>query len=94
MTSSADIFRKKYCIKSTKFPCICTVKINPSRPLTKITGVLLDNTIKIDISAIPENGKANKCLQHFFKKNFGIRLRILSGKTSARKKVCLEKIEE
>lgn len=65
------------------------VKVVPGSSRTAICG-LLDEMIKIKVSAAPEKGKANKCLLDFLAKKLGLKkneVGIISGKTSAVKGV-------
>jgi uncharacterized protein (TIGR00251 family) len=51
---------------------------------------LLEEMVKIKVSAAPEKGKANKCLLDFLAKQLGVKksaVDIISGKTSAVKSV-------
>ena len=61
-----------------------TILAKPNAPKTKITG-FLGNKIKIDVHAQPEDGKANKEIIKFFKKNYKLNIEIISGKTSKEK---------
>lgn len=58
------------------------VKVLPGARQTEMVGLLDDQTLKINISAKPEGGKANRELLKFFKKKFKLDLEIISGKTS------------
>jgi len=63
---------------------IFIVKVIPGSSKTAVCG-LLDDMIKIKVSAAAEKGKANKCLLEFLAKQLGIKknaARIISGKTS------------
>jgi len=61
------------------------VKVVPgSSGPTRICG-LLDNILKIKVSAAPERGKANQCLLNFLAKQLGVKknsVSIISGKNS------------
>ncbi|MHC4110974.1 MAG: DUF167 domain-containing protein [Planctomycetota bacterium] len=68
---------------------VFTVKVVPGSSRTVLCG-LLDEMVKIKISAAPEKGKANKCLLDFLAKQLGMKknaVSIISGKTSAIKSV-------
>jgi uncharacterized protein len=57
------------------------IKVKPGASENEIVDVLEDDTIKINISAIPEKGKANKELIGFLKKKFKVdNIKIISGK--------------
>jgi hypothetical protein len=64
---------------------VFVVKVVPgSSGPTRICG-LLDNMLKIKISAPPERGKANQCLLKFLAKQLGVKknaVSIISGKNS------------
>jgi uncharacterized protein (TIGR00251 family) len=68
---------------------VFTAKIVPGSSRTAVCG-LLDEMLKIKVSAPPEKGKANKCLLVFLAKQLGVKrnaVRIISGKTIAVKHV-------
>jgi uncharacterized protein (TIGR00251 family) len=68
---------------------VFTVKVVPGSRQTCVCG-LLDDMVKIKVSAAPEKGKANKCLLDFLAKQLGVKrncISIISGKTSAVKGV-------
>lgn len=48
------------------------LSVRPGQGITRIQGVLSDGTVKVDIAAVPEQGKANDALLHFFEKNIDI----------------------
>ena len=66
------------------------VRVHPGARKTHIKSVMVDGTIKIDIAAAPEDGKANAELIEFLAEEFGIaksKIEIVSGETSRRKVV-------
>ncbi|MHC4323968.1 MAG: DUF167 domain-containing protein [Planctomycetota bacterium] len=69
---------------------IFTAKIVPgSSGPTRICG-LLDEMLKVKVSAAPEKGKANQCLIKFLSKQLGVKknaVSIISGTTSPVKHV-------
>lgn len=68
---------------------VFTAKIVPGSSRTAVCG-LLDEMLKIKVSAPPEKGKANKCLLDFLAKQLGVKrnaVSIISGKTSRVKHV-------
>jgi uncharacterized protein (TIGR00251 family) len=71
---------------------VFTAKIVPgSSGPTRICG-LLDDMLKIKVSAAPEKGKANQCLIKFLSKQLGVKknaVRIISGTTSPIKHVMI-----
>ncbi len=68
---------------------VFAVKAVPGSSRTAICG-LLDEMVKIKVSAAPEKGKANKCLLDFLAKQLGVRknaVKIVSGKGNPVKSV-------
>ncbi|NIP25026.1 MAG: hypothetical protein GWN67_12025 [Phycisphaerae bacterium] len=68
---------------------IFTVKAVPGSSRTAVCG-LLDEMVKIKVSAAPEKGKANKCLLDFLSKKLGVKrnaVKIVSGKGNPVKSV-------
>ena len=69
---------------------VFTAKIVPgSSGPTRICG-LLDDMLKVKVSAAPEKGKANQCLTKFLAKQLGVKknaVSIISGTTSPVKHV-------
>ena len=66
------------------------VKVIPRSRKTEFAGKMEDGTLKIKISAIPEDGKANKELCSFLARYYEVpqaNVSILSGATSQRKLV-------
>ncbi len=64
---------------------VFTVKVVPGSSRTALCG-LLDDMVKIKVSAAPEKGKANKCLVDFLAKQLGVKknaVSIISGRKSA-----------
>ncbi len=60
------------------------VKVIPSSSRTMVGGVL-DNMLKVKVSAAAEKGKANQCLIDFLAKQLGVKkgaVRIISGQTN------------
>ncbi len=58
------------------------IKVYPNAGKTKIREIMEDETIKIDVAAVPEKGKANKELIAYLTKEFKINkenVKILSG---------------
>ncbi len=82
-------------ILSQKFPITIFAKINTGQLNSEITGFLQDGEIKIwkiNISALPEKGKANIEIKKFFKKQYTLKATIKNGETNKRKKIYLEKL--
>ncbi len=68
---------------------VFTVKVVPGSSRIAVCG-LLDDMIKVKVSAAPEKGNANKCLLDFLAKQLGVKnsaVNIIFGKTSAIKSV-------
>ena len=61
------------------------VRARPGMPVTKVIAVMDDESIKIDIAAVAEGGKANAELIRYLAKEFGVRkdqVLIVSGATA------------
>ena len=68
---------------------VFAVKVVPGSRQTCVCG-LLDDMVKIKVSAAPEKGKANKCLVDFLAKRLSVKrnaVKIVSGKNSPVKSV-------
>ena len=66
------------------------VKVTPRAARTGITGEMADGTLKIDIAAPPDKGKANEELRTFLARHYAVqrdRVEVISGATSTRKLV-------
>lgn len=66
------------------------VRIRPGMPLTKAVSLMSDASVKIDVAAPAEGGKANKELLGFLAKEFGVpkeQVKILSGAAERMKMV-------
>ena len=71
------------------------LKINPGSAKNEIKAVMDDETIKINISALAEKGKANKELIKFLSNQFGLNkdeIKIISGTSDRLKLVKVNKI--
>ena len=67
-----------------------TVRVRPGVSVSTIRGVMDDGSIKIDIAAVPERGKANAELLRFLAEEFGVSKNtvvIVSGETSTVKAI-------
>ena len=77
-----------------KFPVFIAIKVIPNSPKNEISEKVFDKDSKeiwkIKIAAPPQNGKANKEIEKFFRKNFQLIAKIISGKNSKKKLVKLE----
>ncbi|OIO55806.1 hypothetical protein AUJ46_00535 [Candidatus Peregrinibacteria bacterium CG1_02_54_53] len=51
-----------------------TVRVHPGAKRTAIKGVMADETVKIDIAAAPEDGRANTELMRFLSREFSVPL--------------------
>jgi uncharacterized protein len=70
------------------------IKVRPSAAESKIIGVLADETMKINIAAPAERGKANIELMKFLAKEFAVRkenVKIISGTSDRIKLVKIKK---
>lgn len=66
------------------------IKVRPNASNTKATSVLDDGTVKIDIAAVPEKGKANRELLNYLSEEFGVprsSVEILCGEGAREKQV-------
>ncbi len=73
-----------FSIKEIDDGVIFAVKAVPGSSRTAVCG-LLDDMVKIKVSAAPEKGKANKCLLDFLAKQLSVKrnaVKIVSGKSS------------
>ncbi|PLX22155.1 hypothetical protein C0584_00165 [Candidatus Parcubacteria bacterium] len=76
------MFKKEKKSLEEKGETYLKVKANPNSGKTEVAGILDDDTIKINIKAVPEKGKANKELIKFLAKEFSIskdNVNIISG---------------
>lgn len=58
------------------------VKVRPNAAETRVKEIMADETVKIDLSAAPEKGKANLELIKFLAEEFDVdksRIKIISG---------------
>ncbi len=70
------------------------IKVSPQSPKNSINKVLDDGTIKIDICAKPEKGKANYELMRYLSKLFEVEnnnVKIISGNNTRLKLIKLKK---
>lgn len=49
-----------------------SVRVHPGVSKTKVKGIMADGTIKMDIAAVPEDGKANAELTRFLGEEFKV----------------------
>lgn len=57
------------------------IKVRPGASINEVVDILSDDTIKINIAAAPERGRANKELLKFLKSEFKASdIKIISGK--------------
>ncbi len=75
---------KKYkIILNNKKELYLRIKVNPGMSKTEMKDILEDETIKINIAAPPEKGKANQELLKYLSKEFEVNknnIKIISGK--------------
>ena len=58
------------------------IKARPGSPKTEVKAIMDDETIKVDVAAAPENGRANEELIRFLAEELGVGkkdVRVLSG---------------
>ncbi len=70
------------------------VRARPGSSVTQAVSVMDDESIKIDIAAAPEGGKANAELVRFLMKEFGVardQVKIVSGATARMKLVRIKR---
>ena len=73
-----------FAVKEIDGGVVFTVKAVPGSSRTAVCG-LLDEMLKIKVSAAPEKGKANKCLLDFLAKQLGVKknaVKIVSGNSN------------
>lgn len=78
-----------FAVKEIDDGVVFAVKAVPGSSRTAVCG-LLDEMVKIKVSAAPEKGKANKCLLDFLAKQLGVKknaIKIVSGKSNPVKSV-------
>ncbi|MDD4627862.1 MAG: DUF167 domain-containing protein [Candidatus Peribacteraceae bacterium] len=66
------------------------VRVHPGASRTRVKEVMADGTIKLDIAAVPEDGKANEELVRFLADEFDVpksHVEILKGHTAKTKVV-------
>jgi hypothetical protein len=66
------------------------VKVTPRAPKDEITGTLADGTVKLRVTAPPEQGKANEAVCRLLAAAYGVSrsaVTIVSGATASRKRV-------
>lgn len=90
-------FDKYFKILRGKGEVYLRVKVRPSAAKTEIRGILEEGeeTIKIDIAAPAERGKANQELINFLAREFGVKsvqVRIVSGISEKIKLIKIKKI--
>ena len=71
------------------------IKVNPGMSKTEIIDILEDETIKINIAAVPEKGRANLELIKYLAREFEIdkkKIKIISGAGTRLKLVKIKKI--
>lgn len=67
-----------------------SLRVRPNAPRTKVKDVMDDGSVKIDLAAPAEEGKANKELVRFLAEEFGVhvsQVELLSGGGNRRKLV-------
>lgn len=78
--------------KDARSGAAITVKVTPKAKANKVQGVMDDGTIKIQVTAPPEEGKANAALTDFLAEKLGLKanqIEIVAGLSSERKLISL-----
>ena len=84
-----------FAVEEIKGGVVFKVKVLPGSSRTAVCG-LLDEMVKIKVSAAPEKGKANKCLIEFLSKQLGVKksaVQIISGQTSPVKQIQVQGLD-
>jgi uncharacterized protein (TIGR00251 family) len=66
------------------------IKVTPRAPRTELVGEMADGTLKVNVAAPPDKGKANEELCSFIARHYKVdrsRVEVISGATSTRKLV-------
>ena len=74
-------------------PVTIKVKVVPASSRSAIAGEMADGTLKVNIAAPPEKGRANQQLRELLAKHFGVpegSVTIVAGHASPRKIVRIE----
>jgi len=78
--------------KDAKLGAAITVKVTPRAKSNKVTGVMADGTLKVQVAAPPEANQANAALVAVLAGTFGLKtdqIEIIAGHSSERKLVSL-----
>ncbi|MBP7693234.1 MAG: DUF167 domain-containing protein [Anaerolineales bacterium] len=78
--------------KDARTGAAITVKVTPKAKKTGVAGVLEDGTLKIQVTAPAEDGKANAALVAFLAETLGLKpsqVEIVAGLSSERKLISL-----
>jgi uncharacterized protein (TIGR00251 family) len=88
------------CYFHDKNGVIINLKVIPNSSKNEICGVILDadgeQLLKVKVTAVPDEGKANKALIKFLAEEFSVsksNIEIISGKTARNKKILLHSSE-
>lgn len=87
---TSDPFSRSKAILKEKGEVILKLKIHAGAKKTESNGTLENGVIKLNISAVPERGKANRALLKFLSKEFGVaksQVEIISGESDRNKVV-------
>lgn len=90
MESLSDVSQALRSTLSTAGSVDVSVRVRINAPQSRVVDVLADGSLKVDLAAAPEQGKANMALQRLLAIFFGCdpsKVRILAGSTSRRKLV-------
>lgn len=69
------------------FPTSFRIKVIPRARKTELVGTMDDNTLKLRLAAVPEDGKANSELCRYLRELYGGEWEVIAGNTGTRKVV-------
>jgi len=84
MTPLEDLLRRRL---ETAGSLTLEIRARPGARATRLVGEMADGSLKMDVAAAPEDGKANVELARFLAALFGANVELLSGQTSRLKRV-------
>ncbi len=61
------------------------VRVRPGAKHTRVVGFLADGSLKVEVKAAPEDGKANEALVRLFEDECGAAVTLLAGGSGRRK---------
>jgi hypothetical protein len=78
--------------KDAKVGAAITVKVTPKARKNAVAGILADGTVKVQVTAPPEAGKANAAVKEVLAQALGLsvsQIEIVAGQSSERKLISL-----